>query len=78
VLVLSTMAGAAREMTSAILVNPYDARAMAHAMQAAVNMPLTERRDRHLALLEVLRRNDIHAWHRRFLGTLESPPPVAP
>ncbi len=73
VLVLSTMAGAAREMTSAILVNPYDARAMAHAMQAAVNMPLTERRDRHLALLEVLRRNDIHAWHRRFLAALESP-----
>lgn len=71
VLVLSTLAGAAREMTSAILVNPYDAKAMAHAMQAAVNMPLTERRDRHLALLEVLRRNDIHAWHRRFLATLE-------
>jgi trehalose 6-phosphate synthase len=78
VLVLSTMAGAAREMTSAILVNPYDARAMAHAMQAAVNMPLTERRDRHIALLEVLRRNDIHAWHGRFLETLDSRPPAAP
>jgi trehalose 6-phosphate synthase len=75
VLVLSTLAGAARELASAILVNPYDARALAHAMQAAVHMPLTERRDRHLALLEVLRQNDIHAWHRRFLETLESPGP---
>jgi trehalose 6-phosphate synthase len=71
VLILSTMAGAAREMTSAILVNPYDAKALAHAMQAAVNMPLTERRERHQALLEVLRRNDIHAWHGRFLAALE-------
>jgi trehalose 6-phosphate synthase len=74
VLVLSTLAGAAREMTSAVLVNPYDAKALAHAMQAAVNMPLTERRERHAALLDVLRRNDIHAWHRRFLGALEQAP----
>lgn len=71
VLVLSTLAGAAREMTSAILVNPYDLKAMAHAMQAAVNMPLTERRERHAKLLDVLRRNDVHAWHRRFVETLE-------
>lgn len=74
VLVLSTLAGAAREMTSAILVNPYDAKALAHALQAAVRMPLGERRQRHQALLEVLRRNDIHAWHRRFLDTLEGDP----
>jgi trehalose 6-phosphate synthase len=71
VLVLSTLAGAAREMPAAVLVNPYDLKAIAHAMQAAVNMPLTERRERHAALLEVLRRNDIHAWHGRFLAMLE-------
>jgi trehalose 6-phosphate synthase len=70
VLVLSSLAGAARELTSAVLVNPYDTRAIAHAIQLAFTMPLAERRERHQALLDVLRRNDIHAWYGRFLERL--------
>ncbi|HEV8444033.1 MAG TPA: trehalose-6-phosphate synthase [Steroidobacteraceae bacterium] len=72
VLILSTLAGAARELTSAVLVNPYDLRGMAHAIQQAFNMPLAERRERHQAMLEVLRRNSIAAWHSSFVNTLES------
>jgi trehalose 6-phosphate synthase len=72
VLILSTLAGAARELTTALLVNPYDTRGMAHAIQQAFNMPLSERRDRHQAMLEVLRRNSIEAWHSSFVQTLES------
>ncbi|MEJ0087665.1 MAG: trehalose-6-phosphate synthase [Pseudomonadota bacterium] len=72
VLILSTMAGAAREMTAAVMVNPYDSRGMAHAIQQAFNMPLSERRDRHQAMLEVLVRNSISAWHSSFVDTLES------
>jgi trehalose 6-phosphate synthase len=72
VLILSTMAGAARELTSALMVNPYDSRGMAHAIQQAFNMPLAERRDRHQAMLEVLERNSISAWHTSFVDTLES------
>jgi len=72
VLILSTMAGAARELTSAVMVNPYDSRGMAHAIQQAFNMPLSERRDRHQSMLEVLDRNSISAWHTSFVDTLES------
>jgi len=72
VLILSTMAGAAREMTAALMVNPYDSRGMAHAIQQAFNMPLSERRDRHQAMIEVLERNSISAWHTSFVDTLES------
>ena len=72
VLILSTLAGAARELTSALMVNPYDSRGMAHAIQQAFNMPLAERRERHAAMLEVLQRNSITAWHTSFLDTLES------
>jgi trehalose 6-phosphate synthase len=72
VLILSTLAGAARELTSAVLVNPYDSRGMAHAIQQAFNMPLAERRERHQAMLEVLRRNSIAAWHTSFVNTLEA------
>jgi len=72
VLILSTLAGAARELVTALMVNPYDTRGMAHAIQQAFNMPLAERRDRHQALLEVLRRNSLTAWHTSFVETLEA------
>jgi trehalose 6-phosphate synthase len=72
VLILSTLAGASRELTSALMVNPYDSRGMAHAIQQAFNMPLAERRERHQAMLDVLRRNSINAWHSSFVDTLES------
>jgi trehalose 6-phosphate synthase len=66
------MAGAARELTGAVMVNPYDARGMAHAIQQAFNMPIAERRERHHLMVDVLRRNSIHAWHSSFIDTLES------
>jgi trehalose 6-phosphate synthase len=72
VLILSTLAGAARELGSALMVNPYDSRGMAHSIQQAFNMPLAERRERHQAMLEVLRRHSIAAWHSSFVATLES------
>jgi trehalose 6-phosphate synthase len=72
VLVLSSLAGAAQELDSAIIVNPYDQDAVADALQQAINMSLTERRERHTAALEILRRNDIHAWRHRFIEQLEN------
>lgn len=71
VLILSTLAGAARELASALLVNPYDTRAVSHAMQTALSMPLPERRERHAAMLQILKRNDISTWTRRFVEALE-------
>jgi trehalose 6-phosphate synthase len=72
VLILSSLAGAARELTSALQVNPYDLRGIAQAIQQAFTMPLAERRERHRSMLEVLRRNDIHAWYTRFLDRLST------
>ena len=72
VLVLSTLAGAAEEMTDALLVNPRDPHAVADAVHRALAMPVDERRARHELLLQVLRRNDIHAWHGRFVQQLQA------
>jgi trehalose 6-phosphate synthase len=72
VLVLSTMAGAAEELADAVLVNPHDIDAVAAGVDRALRMPLEERRARHAALLDVLRRNDIGAWRARFIATLEA------
>ena len=78
VLILSTLAGAARELSSALLVNPYDTRAVGHAIQTAMSMPLEERRERHATMLQVIKRNDIATWTRRFVEALERADANAP
>ncbi len=69
-LVLSSLAGAATELTDAIIVNPHDRDDVADGIAAAVNMPLEERKARHAAMLAILRRNDITAWRTRFVDAL--------
>jgi trehalose 6-phosphate synthase len=70
VLLLSPMAGAARELTGALQVNPYDKRGMALALETALNMPLDERRQRHQQMLQAVRNEDIHNWVSRFVYDL--------
>jgi trehalose 6-phosphate synthase len=70
VLILSPMAGAAEELRSALQVNPYDKRGMAMALQAALNMPLDERRQRHEDMLAAVRQHDIHNWYGTFVHDL--------
>lgn len=71
VLVLSRFAGAAEQLTDALLVNPYDTEGTASAIHLALQMPLEERRDRHRALLATCRQFDVHWWCDTFLATLE-------
>jgi trehalose 6-phosphate synthase len=70
VLVLSRFAGAAQELTSALLVNPYDQDGMAEALERALSMPLAERRQRWRAMMTVLEKHDIGAWRSAFLDAL--------
>lgn len=69
-LVLSSLAGAAQELTGALLVNPYDKAAVARALEQALAMPLAERRSRHEGMLKVLRANSIARWHESFVSRL--------
>jgi trehalose 6-phosphate synthase len=77
VLILSRFAGAARECGAALLVNPYDPEGVAIAINRALSMPLTERRQRHDQNYRVLVHNDITHWAERFLAALEDPPMAA-
>ncbi|MEB6378236.1 alpha,alpha-trehalose-phosphate synthase [Leclercia adecarboxylata] len=70
VLVLSQFAGAANELTSALIVNPYDRDDVANALHRALNMPLTERISRHAEMMKVIRENDIDRWQARFIEDL--------
>ncbi len=71
VLVLSQFAGAAQELNSALIVNPYDRDEVAAALDRALSMPLAERIARHSAMLDVIRENDIHNWQARFVDDLQ-------
>ena len=74
VLVLSTLAGAAHEMSGALLVNPHDADGVGRAVAEALHLPLEERCARHERMLAVLRENSIHAWHERAVAALRGGP----
>ena len=73
VLILSEFAGAARELDAALLVNPYDEQGMAQAMDRALSMPVEERRQRHQAMMAVMRRNSLERWRDRFEADLRGP-----
>jgi trehalose-6-phosphate synthase len=62
VLILSTFAGAARELLEAVIVNPYDATAMGEAMLRALTMPEDEQRERMRRMREIVRDNNIYRW----------------
>jgi trehalose 6-phosphate synthase len=78
VLVLSRFAGAAEDLTEALLVNPYDLDDVANAMQTALTMSRDECRERHRALLARVRTRDVTRWRKDFLSALaKAPEPVA-
>jgi trehalose 6-phosphate synthase len=70
VLVLSQFAGAARELDTALIVNPYDEAGVAAALDRALAMGREERRERHAAMMAVIRRNSLDAWRDRFVADL--------
>jgi trehalose 6-phosphate synthase len=72
VLILSRFAGAAEQLTEALVVNPYNVEEMADAIKVALDMNLQERKDRNEALVAAIRTQDTFDWCRTFLNTLES------
>ena len=72
VLLLSEFAGAADELTDALIVNPYDIVETAETIHRALTMDIEERTLRMRALRKTVLENDVHRWAARFLGALES------
>jgi trehalose 6-phosphate synthase len=71
VLVLSKFAGAARELDTALLVNPHDIDGMARTIATAFSMPLLERRMRWEAMMAKLRAGTIQDWFSGFVDALQ-------
>src|SRR5690606_30133074 len=71
VLVLSEMAGAAKELGEALIINPNDASEMADALAQALSMPEHEQRKRISVMQDRLRRYDVVRWAEDFVESLE-------
>jgi trehalose 6-phosphate synthase len=70
VLILSRFAGAADELTAAVLVNPYDSDAIADAMHTALTMPPAERQERWRSLRDKVWQNTASHYCEVFLAHL--------
>jgi trehalose 6-phosphate synthase len=71
VLVLSQFAGAAEEMTKALIIDPYSIEDTANTIKAALEMNAAERCERHGALLAEVQKHDAAAWSQSFLEHLK-------
>jgi trehalose-6-phosphate synthase len=67
VLILSTFAGASRELAEAVLINPFDVNETAEAMEIAMRMGREERRDRMLLMRRTVKENNVYRWAGRML-----------
>jgi trehalose 6-phosphate synthase len=70
VLILSTFAGAALELTDSLLVNPYDVQQLAGAIHRALNMPADEQTARMLHMRTSVREHNVYRWAANLLSDL--------
>jgi len=67
VLVLSEFTGAARELTEALIVNPYDLEGSSEALAVALTMPLDEQADRMRSMRSLLAQFNVYRWAGKML-----------
>jgi trehalose 6-phosphate synthase len=67
VLVLSQFTGAARELTEALIVNPYDLEEASEALATALRMPADEQAERMRAMRALVSEFNVYRWAGRML-----------
>lgn len=70
VLILSHFTGAAREMTDALLINPFSIEEGAEAIRQALEMPEEERRKRMQKMRTAVAENNIYRWAGKAISAL--------
>ncbi|HEY8067582.1 MAG TPA: trehalose-6-phosphate synthase [Burkholderiales bacterium] len=67
VLVLSQFTGAARELSEALIVNPYDTEQCAAALRVALTMPPDQQRHRMRSMRSLIQEFNVYRWAGRML-----------
>jgi len=62
VLILSEMAGAATELSEAVIINPFDQNETAQAIGEALEMPAEIKQERIKTMQKKVRRNNVYRW----------------
>jgi alpha,alpha-trehalose-phosphate synthase [UDP-forming] len=70
VLILSTFAGAAHELSDALLINPYDISQLAKAIHRALEMPEQEQSTRMQRMRHTVREHNVYRWAAHLLSDL--------
>jgi trehalose 6-phosphate synthase len=70
VLILSTFAGASRELPDAIIVNPYDIDALADSIHTAIEMSPRERTLRMRRMRQVIAEHNVYRWAANLITEL--------
>jgi trehalose 6-phosphate synthase len=70
VLILSQFTGASRELTDAVIVNPYDVVQTANAIQTALEMTVDEQKERMKSMREALKERNVFKWASDLVGEL--------
>ena len=70
VLILSERAGAARELSDALVINPTDMGQLVNAMHEALVMPEEEQVARMTAMQALVKRYNVFSWTRLFMNQL--------
>ncbi|MGE4586460.1 MAG: trehalose-phosphatase [Mangrovibacterium sp.] len=71
VMILSEMAGAAKEMGEAIMINPNNDSEIAEAIVQAIRMPLKEQQERMKFIQQRISRYDVFKWSAEFVKGLK-------
>lgn len=69
-LILSRFTGAARELTDAVLINPYAIEEFADAIKYAIEMPSAERDKRMGSMHKVVVQNNVYRWAANIITEL--------
>lgn len=70
VLILSEMAGAAKELTDALIVNPNNLGDIMNAIVQAINMPLEEQQQRMQSMRNMVQKFNVKHWVKNFTDRL--------
>lgn len=69
-LILSQFTGAARELTDAILINPYSIEEFADSIALAIEMPQEEKKRRMENMRKVITENNVYRWAANIISEL--------
>ena len=67
VLILSSFAGASRELSEALIVNPYDTHGMAETIDLALRMDPAVQRERMREMRDLVRQRNVYRWAGQML-----------